>query len=58
MERLAPPNASGKVVAYADGSLSVDPDLIRDQYLYQFMQNARSNLEEDEWREKLIAHRA
>lgn len=53
-EAKKPPDSSGGgVMVYPDGSISVDPRAISRQYREQFRASARSNLEEEEWREIL-----
>ena len=47
-----PLNLRGEVMVYPDGSISVDPEVILRQYRQQFKSSARSNLEEEEWREQ------
>ena len=46
-----PAPADGGVMVYPDGSVSVDLRVISRQYREQFRSSARSNLEEEEWRE-------
>ena len=45
-------DSRGRVMVYPDGSISVDPELILQQYRDQFKDSPRSNLEEEEWREQ------
>lgn len=48
-----PPHLLGGVMIYPDGSISVNSEVISRQYRERVKASARSNLEEDEWRERL-----
>ena len=47
-------DSRGRVMVYPDGTLSVDvdPEAISRQFREQFKASARSNLEEEKWREQ------